>query len=123
MSRKFLGRAQSIVAAILLGLGIFILRENLNSTTTQLNHFLGPEEALGTVTGSILAARHIWQLYAADRQQFLQGLLYRALMSSWPLLLVVAGAVLSRAPVATGMRVTPKEKGVVDLLARRSTSK
>jgi hypothetical protein len=98
MQRTFLGRTQSITGAILIGLGVFILCGNLDRAMIQLSHFLGtiPPHALGVLPSAVVAASQVVEAYATDHQRFMQILLLDTLASFWPLLLVAAGAVLSR---------------------------
>jgi hypothetical protein len=99
MQRTLLERAKLIAGAVLVALGIFVLQENLGRTAAHLSHLLGttPREALGALpTVIVLGASRLAQVYAAGHWQFLVGVLHQMLVSSWPLLLVVVGAALSR---------------------------
>jgi xanthine/uracil/vitamin C permease (AzgA family) len=86
---------KSIAGAALVGIGLFILLENLDVAATQLNHLLGTTlgEALGSLPTVILAASQVLQACAFDHQRFLPALL-QVLISFWPLALVIVGAVL-----------------------------
>jgi len=55
-----------------------------------------PSDALGIVPTIILAAARVLQAYAVDHQRFLQIVLEHTLVLGCPLLLVMAGTVLSR---------------------------
>ncbi len=125
MRHTFSGRAKPIAGAALIGLGIFVLYENLDQAATQLGHLFGtPRETLGVLPTVILAALRVLQAYASDHQRFVQGLIEHALVTFWPLLLVVAGTVLSRdAFPGTADATTKKDREIVDLTARRSTLK
>jgi len=99
MQRTFFERTKLIAGAVLVALGILILQENLGRTATQLSHLLGtppPREALGVLPTVILCASRLAQVYAAGHWQFLEGVLHQMSVSSWPLLLVLVGAALSR---------------------------
>lgn len=98
MQPTFFGRAKSIAGAGLIGFGGFALYESLDRLPTYMNNLLGslPEEAPRVFPGLILAASRILQAYGANHRQFLETLLLHTLVSSWPLLLVAVGAVLSR---------------------------
>jgi hypothetical protein len=116
IQRTFFGRAKSISGATLIGLGIFILHEKVDGAATQLNHLLGaiPEQARGIIPTIILAA--------ADHQWFLHAFLQHMLVSSWPVLLVMVGTVLSRDAFTDNNNALPKKDcGFVDLTAGRST--
>jgi hypothetical protein len=89
--------AKSIAGTALLVVGTFILYENLAGAVSQLSHVLANgSEALGLLPTVVLAASQPVHAYAIDHHRFLQGLFQQALTSSWPLLLVIFGSVLSR---------------------------
>ena len=109
----------------LIGLGIFVFYENLHQAATQLGHLLDviPREALGVLPSVILAASRVLQAYGADHPRSLQGCLLHMLASSWPLLLVIVGTVLSRDCSTDNVNALPKRDcGLVDVTAGRSTS-
>ena len=89
--------AKSIVGTALLVLGTFILYENLAGAVGRLSHVLANgSEALGLLPAVVLAASQPVHAYAVDHHRFLLGLFQQVLASSWPLLLVIFGSVLSR---------------------------
>lgn len=92
--------SQTIAGAALIGLGAFILFENVGSAIDGLRMLLGANgsEALGTLPAVVLAASRVLHPYAANHQRFLQILLQHLLQSSRPLLLVRVGTLLSRWP-------------------------
>lgn len=125
MQHTFIGRAKSIAGAALIGLGVFVLYENLDRAASQLSYLFSPSgKTLGVLPTVILAALRVLQAYASDHQRFVQGLFQHALATFWPLLLVIAGTVLSR-DAFPGDADTPakKDRGIVDLTIRRSTLK
>ncbi len=125
MKHTFLGRAKSIAGAVFIGLGVFVLYENLDRAASQLSYLFGPSgRTFGIVPTVILAALRVLQAYASDHQRFVQGLFQHALVTLWPLLLVFAGTVLSR-DTDPGDADTPakKDRGIVDFTIRRSTLK
>jgi hypothetical protein len=125
MQQTLVGRAKSIAGTVLIGFGIFASCENLHQAATQLSHLLDliPREALGVFPTVILAASRALQAYGADHPQSLQGCLLHILASSWPLLLVIVGTVLSRDCCPDDVNALPKKDcGLVDLTASRSTS-
>jgi len=81
---------KSIAGSALVGPGLFLLFGNLDGAAIRLSHLLGaaPGEALGVLSSVIFAA-------SFDHQRLCQGLL-QMLVSFWPLLLVIVGAVLLR---------------------------
>jgi len=124
MQQTFFGRAKSIAGAALVGLGIFTLHENLEGAATQLSHLLdtASAETLGIQPRVLLAGTQLLQAYASDRQRFLQSLFQHILIILWPLLLVVAGTVLSRDAFTNDVNALPKKDcALVDLTAGRST--
>jgi hypothetical protein len=126
IQRTFFERAKSISGATLIGLGIFILHEKLDGAATELSHLPGtiPGQALGVLPTIILAASRVLQAHAADHQRFLQGFLQHMLVSSWPLLLVMVGTVLSRDAFTDNVDPLPKKDcGLVDLTTGCSTLK
>ena len=125
MQRKFFKHARSIAGTVLVALGIFILHQDLDLAATQLSRLLGiPGDTQGAFPTVILAVLRLVQAYAADHQRFLQGFLHQVLASSWPVVLVVAGTVLSRNPSPRRGRSPFKEIcHLVDLTAGRSTLK
>jgi hypothetical protein len=122
--RQTFGCPKSIAGAALIALGTLIFCENLNRAATQLSHLLGAIPRIGILPAVILAAPRVLQAYAADHHLLLVGLLRHMLLLCWPLLLVIAGTVLS--PDVFRDDVNPlrrKNCGLVDLAARRSTLK
>lgn len=90
--------AQSIAGAILVGLGTFVLHQHLAGAVVRLSHVLAANgsEALGMPPAVIQTIMQVLQAYATDHQRFVHILFQQMLVLSWPLLLVVAGTVLSR---------------------------
>jgi hypothetical protein len=95
--RTIFRSSRSIAGAALLMVGMFILYENLAGAVTALSHALANRsEALGVVPAVVLAVSQPVQAYAADHQRFFRDVFHQLLGSSWPLLLVIFGSVLSR---------------------------
>jgi hypothetical protein len=88
-----------VAGTALIGLGLFIQANNLTRTAAQVSHLLGISasrtQTLGVLVALGLAASHALQAYFFDRQEFLRSL-YQISLSFWPLLAVIAGAVLLR---------------------------
>jgi len=117
MQRKFFKHARSIAGTVLVAIGIFILHQDLDRTAAQLSHLLGiPGDAPGAFPTVILAVLRLVQAYATDHQRFLQGFLHQILASSWPVVLVVAGTVLSRNPSPEAGDALPKENCHLSIL-------
>ena len=98
MQPKLFKRTQSIAGTVLAGVGLFIFCGNVDRAATQMSRLVGtvPRQALGVLPATIMAASRFVQAYASNHQRFLEISLLHALASSWPLLLVAAGAVMSR---------------------------
>jgi hypothetical protein len=64
---------------------------------TMLRHALGANgsETLGIPLAVIQTASQVLEIYTANHQQFFENFFHRILVSSWPLLLVIAGTLLS----------------------------
>jgi hypothetical protein len=125
LRRNFRG-TRSIAGAALVGFGMFILYENLAGAVAWLSHVRGANNfgALGVLPAFLLAVSQILPAHAANHQHFLQASLQHMLVSSWPLLLVMAGTVLSRDTVSDNVNtVQKKDHGLVDLTTGRSTLK
>jgi hypothetical protein len=124
--RRNFRSTKSIAGAALVGCGMFILYENLAGAVAWLGHILGPNsfEALGVLPAFILAASQVLPAHAGNHQHLLQVSLQHMLVSSWPLLLVMVGTVLSRDTVRDNVNtVQKKDHGLVDLTTGRSTLK
>jgi hypothetical protein len=87
--------SKSVAGAALLLLGMFTLYENLAGAVVRLSHVLANgSQALGVLPAAVLAVSQA--VRAFDHHQFLQCLFRQILVSSWPLILVIFGTVLSR---------------------------
>jgi ascorbate-specific PTS system EIIC-type component UlaA len=88
---------KSIIGAILLALGFLVLFGNLDAVSAQISRAagtpVGPTQ--GMLPALVLAALHALQDFAFDHARFLSGLL-QILVSFWPLILIIIGAVLLR---------------------------
>jgi uncharacterized membrane protein len=90
----------SITGAILLILGLMLIFANLDEIAARItSSFTSPVETLGMFPALGLAGLRALQVYVFDHSQFLSALRH-ILVSFWPLLLVVAGAVLMRRTLA-----------------------
>jgi len=90
--------SKSIVGTLLAGLGMFILYANMAGAVARLSHILGANgsHALGILPAAFLVLSQAVQTYAGDHQRFLEGLFQQMLVSSWPLVLVIFGTVMSK---------------------------
>jgi hypothetical protein len=88
---------KSITGAVIAGLGMFILYENLAGAVNRLHHVLVTgSEALGGLPAAVLFLSQTVQAYALDHQRLVHVLLQQLVASSlWPLFMVIFGAVLS----------------------------
>jgi hypothetical protein len=88
---------KSIAGAALVALGLVILFANVDGVVSSMGSFAGisANEALGPLPTLSLAGLHAVQTYTFDRGVFFSAL-QQILVSFWPLLLVIIGAVLLR---------------------------
>ena len=122
MQRAFFERTKSIAGIAFLVIGIFILHEHVDRAMAQLSHIFG--HAGIALPAVFLVALRVVQPYAADHQRFLQDFVMQIVTSSWPLVLVVVGTVLSRERSGDEGNALPKQNSKsVDLIDRRSTLK
>ena len=95
--------SKSIAGAAFLLLGMFILYANLAAAVARSSHVLAHSaEALGVVPALVLAASQAVHACAFNHQRFFQQML----ASSWPLLLVIFGTVLSKDTFADNSKHT-----------------
>ncbi len=96
--KKISRSSRSITGTALIGLGLFILFENLVAAAEALRHLLSANglEGAGIVLAIVFAVARFIQAYAADHEQFLGSLLQHLFVSFWPVLLVRFGTLLSR---------------------------
>jgi len=116
---------KSIVGVGLIGLGLFVLCGNLADIAVRLSWIVGVSPAASQTFGGVIAvglvASQVWRAYMFDRWELLLGVC-GILISVWPLLLITAGAVLTRPASWTRPNdAQNKNTGIVDLTAARST--
>jgi uncharacterized membrane protein YcjF (UPF0283 family) len=103
-----------IAGTALIGVGVFIQSENLTQAAAQTSHLLGISaqgtQTLGVLLAVGLAASHALQAYLFDNHEFLRSL-YQISLSFWPLLAVIAGAVLLRNGFAEEVEELQKRSG------------
>src|SRR5947209_16267478 len=90
--------SKSIVGLALVSLGVLFLYENVAAAIAWYKHVLtgcGPN-VLASVPSVALAVAQALQTHAADHRCLLQEIFERAFVSSWPVLLVASGTLLSR---------------------------
>ena len=87
----------SIAGAFLLAVGFLILFSNLDAAATRVAYATGDTggRAPETLPALVLALLHGLQTYVFDHAGFLSGVL-QFLVSFWPLILILAGALLLR---------------------------
>jgi len=101
-------RSKSYAGAALVGVGMFVLYENLAAAVAWLSHVR--HEAMGALPAVILGVSQVMQAHATDPQRLLQGLLRQMLVSSWPLLLIAVGTALSRDNITDNFNEHAKKK-------------
>jgi hypothetical protein len=116
---------RSVVGMGLIGFGIFMLGGNLSDACGQWSRLVGisadAAQTFGELTVAGLAAAQVWRSYVFDRRELVLGVC-RILISFWPFLLVIAGAVLTEMTSGTVPKNIPdKIIGDVDLTGIRST--
>jgi hypothetical protein len=128
MRRTCFERAKSIAGAALVAVGTFILYQHVDRAAAALGHVSGISGgALGVLPAMIFAASRVVRAYAGDQQRFLRNFLEQALISSWPLVLVTVGAMLSREGIGdegdshSKKIMNKRNYEVVDLASGRST--
>lgn len=103
----------TVAGAALIGLGAFILFTKLTEAASQASHLLGMTadgvDTLGPLAAGALAASNASQAYLFDRTEFLRGVSL-ILLSFWPLLLVVVGALFLRACSTGRAEMNSKKK-------------
>jgi hypothetical protein len=99
---------KSITGAVLIALGLLILFANVDGVVSSMDGFasISANETVGALPALGLAALHTAQAYTFDRAGFFSTL-QQILVSFWPLLLVIIGAILLR--YAFGGRFEPME--------------
>jgi hypothetical protein len=89
-------RAKSAAGILLVGVGIFLLRQHLNQTMAHVNYLLGNVPSGGAFPVVVTdEARQTWQASGADFNRILQQVLQQIFVCVWPLLLVRFGIGLS----------------------------
>jgi hypothetical protein len=95
---RSLHSSKTIAGLGLVGLGGFILSGSLANVASQASRLIGmgadATQVFGELTVVGLAAAQLWRSYVFDRRELVLGVC-RILISFWPLLLVIAGAVLT----------------------------
>jgi hypothetical protein len=102
-----------------------MLGGNLSDTCGQLSRLVGisaeATQTFGELTVVGLGAAQVWRSYVFDRRELVLGVC-RILISFWPLLLVIAGTVLTEMASRTMPKnIQNKIIGDVDLTGVRST--
>lgn len=104
---------KSIAGAALIGLGIIFCYDNVHQVANYLS-----------LPAVVLAAFRFFESYALDHHRFVHLAFRQMVTTFWPLLLIVAGTMLSQdCSVHDRNRISKNDRGDVDLSIRRSTSK
>lgn len=94
--QTFSRNLKSIAGAILFAVGLFLLFVHLDELAAQAGNVADTSaRGLGMLPALGLAGWHAVQAYTFDQARFLSGL-QQILISFWPLVLIVAGALLLR---------------------------
>jgi hypothetical protein len=118
---------RSIAGTGLIGFGVFVLGAKLSDAWWQLSRLAGVSaeatQNFAGLTAVGLVVSQVWRSYLFDRHGFLLGVC-GILMSFWPLLLVIAGTVLTGTASGVGSTNSQgKITGTVELTRLRSTCK
>ena len=94
----FFERAKLACGVALVAVGMFILYQHLSQTASYLSHFLctNQRDVPGPLPAVIMAAVCVVQAHATGHQGVLQILVKQLVISFWPVLLVMAGSLLSK---------------------------
>jgi hypothetical protein len=95
---------KSIAGAALVGLGLFILLQNVAEAATLIRslRIVGQEaDSLGILTAAAMAVRRTLQAYLFNHAEFLQAA-YQVLISFSALLLIVTGTIFFAAVFEVG---------------------
>lgn len=126
VNHTFFERAKSASGAALVMIGMFILYQHLTLAANHLSHLLcnNHGDTPGALPAVLMAALCVVQAYAADHHGVLQVVVKQMWISFWPLLLVMAGTILSRGAFSDSSSGQKKEDcGIVELNASGSTLK
>jgi hypothetical protein len=123
--RRVFRNVRSIVGVALIAFGIFIVGGTLSGACGQLSRLVGisadASQTFGELIAVGLAASQVWRCYLFDRRELLLGVCW-ILISFWPLLLVMAGTVLTgMASRTTSKNIQNKNTGDVELTGVGST--
>ncbi len=89
-----LARVKAIAGAILLPVGMLLFAANWDAVSARIHSsFPLPAGSLGAILEFSLAALRVTQVYLFDPSKFQSGL-WQILVSFWPLILVIVGALL-----------------------------
>ncbi|MGH9512736.1 MAG: hypothetical protein ACRD2U_11440 [Terriglobales bacterium] len=117
-------RSKSIAGAALAGLGVFLLYVNLAAAIGLAKHLFcdhGYGE-LGVLPSIVLFVSHVLRSYASNPHGFVQGFILQAVVSFWPLVLVIVGTALSRNTSAGNAKMLSKiDCRIVELTGGHST--
>jgi hypothetical protein len=120
VNRTFFERAKSVAGVVLAAIGMFILCQHLDHAASHLSHLLchNQGDTPGPLPAMLMAALCVIQAYAADHQGVLPVVIKQMWISFWPLLLVMAGTILSRNAFTDDSNAPKKEDcGIVDSTA------
>lgn len=126
VKHTFFERAKSASGAALVTIGMFILYQHLTLAANHLSQLLcnNHGDTPGPLPAILMAALCVIHAYAADHQGVVQVLVKQLWISFWPLLLVMAGTILSRDAFSDNSDGQQNEDcGIVDLTASGSTLK
>jgi hypothetical protein len=105
---------KSIAGASLFAVGLVILFTNFEGVVASLSNAAGisAHEGLGVLPAVGLAGLHALQAYTFD-QAGIGSALAQILVSFWPLLLIIAGAMMLLGVFQAAFRDVPSQRGLL----------
>jgi hypothetical protein len=95
MKQANIERGKSVAGILLVGLGILILRAELNQAVTYIQNLIGNASS-GTLAMALVdEAQKTFQANGTGFSRLLQPMVQQVFLSAWPLLLVRIGMELS----------------------------
>ena len=95
MKQVNIERVKSVAGVLLVGVGILLLRAELNQTMTHIHHLIGNAPSGMLPLAFMDEAQQTWRTGSTDFNRILQHVFQQVFVSVWPLLLVSIGTRLS----------------------------
>lgn len=95
MKQANIERVKSVAGVLLVGVGILLLRAELNQTMTHIHHLIGDAPSGMLPLALMDEAQQTWRTGSTDFNRILQHVFQQVFVCVWPLLLVSIGMGLS----------------------------